>query len=315
MSSANRRPLVPAGSGRHRMRDGRLEVERERTAQTGSAARNRGGLCPSREPVGSKALVERHHLGVSSATIRNDMAALEEEGLITAPHTSAGRIPTDKGYRLFVDRISAVKPLSAAERRAIQALLEGSKDLDDVAGPDGAAPGAADQPGRRRAVPAAGPRHGTPHRVRAAGAAEGTDGPDRGHRQGGTAHRSTSARTLDEDAVARAAKPFLASGCAAPRWPCCRRHLAGRRGRVASRRRPPAQRAARGLEQLAAAAARTGWCMAGTANLARSNVDFPLSIGPVLDALEEQVVMLRLLCEMAAGPARSGGEHRPGESV
>ena len=86
----------------------------------------------SREPVGSKALVERHHLGVSSATIRNDMAALEDEGLITAPHTSAGRIPTDKGYRLFVDRISAVKPLSAAERRAIQSLLEGSDDLDDV---------------------------------------------------------------------------------------------------------------------------------------------------------------------------------------
>ena len=86
----------------------------------------------SREPVGSKALVERHHLGVSSATIRNDMAALEDEGLITAPHTSAGRIPTDKGYRLFVDQISAVKPLSPAERRAIQALLEGSEDLDDI---------------------------------------------------------------------------------------------------------------------------------------------------------------------------------------
>ena len=86
----------------------------------------------SREPVGSKALVERHHLGVSSATIRNDMAALEDEGLITAPHTSAGRIPTDKGYRLFVDQISAVKPLSPAERRAIQALLEGSDDLDDI---------------------------------------------------------------------------------------------------------------------------------------------------------------------------------------
>ena len=73
----------------------------------------------SREPVGSKALVERHHLGVSSATIRNDMAALEDEGLITAPHTSAGRIPTDKGYRLFVDQISAVKPLSPAERRGL----------------------------------------------------------------------------------------------------------------------------------------------------------------------------------------------------
>ena len=74
----------------------------------------------TQEPVGSKALAERHNLGVSPATIRNDMAALEDEGYIAQPHTSAGRIPTDKGYRLFVDRLSSVKPLSTAERRAIQ---------------------------------------------------------------------------------------------------------------------------------------------------------------------------------------------------
>ena len=67
----------------------------------------------SQEPVGSKALVERHDLGVSPATVRNDMASLEEEGYITQPHTSAGRIPTDKGYRLFVDRLGSIKPLSA----------------------------------------------------------------------------------------------------------------------------------------------------------------------------------------------------------
>ena len=84
------------------------------------------------EPVGSKALAERHHLGVSPATVRNDMAALEDEGYITHPHTSAGRIPTDRGYRLFVDRLSSVKPLSPAERRAIESFLEGAVDLDDV---------------------------------------------------------------------------------------------------------------------------------------------------------------------------------------
>ncbi len=84
------------------------------------------------EPVGSKALVERHHLGVSAATVRNDMALLEEEGLIHAPHTSAGRVPTDAGYRVFVDRLSAVKPLSSGERRAISQFLEGAVDLDDV---------------------------------------------------------------------------------------------------------------------------------------------------------------------------------------
>jgi len=84
------------------------------------------------EPVGSKALVERHRLGVSPATVRNDMAVLEEEGLIAQPHTSAGRIPTDKGYRLFVDRLTTVKPMSKAERRAIASFLEGAHDLDDV---------------------------------------------------------------------------------------------------------------------------------------------------------------------------------------
>jgi heat-inducible transcriptional repressor len=86
----------------------------------------------TQEPVGSKALVERHRLGVSPATVRNDMAALEDEGFITQPHTSAGRVPTDKGYRLFVDRLSQVKPLSAAEKRAISTLLQGAVDLDDV---------------------------------------------------------------------------------------------------------------------------------------------------------------------------------------
>jgi heat-inducible transcriptional repressor len=84
------------------------------------------------EPVGSKALSERHRLGVSPATIRNDMALLEEEGYITQPHTSAGRVPTDKGYRLFVDRLASLKPLSPAERRAIQTFLEGAIDLHDV---------------------------------------------------------------------------------------------------------------------------------------------------------------------------------------
>lgn len=84
------------------------------------------------EPVGSKSLVDRHHLDVSPATIRNDMAVLEEQGYIAQPHTSAGRIPTDKGYRLFVDRLSGVKPLSVAERRAIETFLAGAYDLDDV---------------------------------------------------------------------------------------------------------------------------------------------------------------------------------------
>lgn len=86
----------------------------------------------SQEPVGSKSLVERHKFDVSSATVRNDMAALEEEGYIAQPHTSAGRIPTDKGYRLFVDKLATIKPLSAAERRAIATFMLGAVDVDDL---------------------------------------------------------------------------------------------------------------------------------------------------------------------------------------
>ncbi|OKH81376.1 HrcA family transcriptional regulator [Mycobacterium sp. ST-F2] len=86
----------------------------------------------TKEPIGSKTLVERHNLGVSSATVRNDMAVLEAEGYITQPHTSSGRVPTEKGYREFVDRIDDVKPLSSGERRAILTFLESGVDLDDV---------------------------------------------------------------------------------------------------------------------------------------------------------------------------------------
>ena len=86
----------------------------------------------SKEPVGSKSIADRHGFGVSAATIRNDMALLEEEELISAPHTSSGRVPTDKGYRVFVDMFADLPPLSAAQRQAISAFLDQSVDLDDV---------------------------------------------------------------------------------------------------------------------------------------------------------------------------------------
>jgi heat-inducible transcriptional repressor len=88
----------------------------------------------SKEPVASKAIADKHGFGVSAATIRNDMALLEEEELITAPHTSAGRVPTDKGYRVFVDQLASIKPLSAGQRNAIEEFLGHSADLDDTLG-------------------------------------------------------------------------------------------------------------------------------------------------------------------------------------
>lgn len=89
------------------------------------------GYVATSEPVGSRALASQQGLAVSPATIRNDMAALEDEGLITQPHTSAGRIPTDKGYRAFVDHLAATS-LPEPQRRAISAFLSDAADLNDV---------------------------------------------------------------------------------------------------------------------------------------------------------------------------------------
>ena len=86
----------------------------------------------SQEPVGSTTLTRDHDLGVSSATVRNDMAALEDEGYLIQPHTSAGRVPTEKGYRYFVDRLATVVPLSEAQRRGINGFLSGSVNLQDT---------------------------------------------------------------------------------------------------------------------------------------------------------------------------------------
>jgi heat-inducible transcriptional repressor len=74
----------------------------------------------SAQPVGSQALVERYGLGVSSATVRNILAELESAGLLTHPHTSAGRMPTDAGYRFYVETIVETAPLSAVEQLMIR---------------------------------------------------------------------------------------------------------------------------------------------------------------------------------------------------
>lgn len=86
----------------------------------------------TQEPVGSAALIARHDLHVSSATIRKDMSALEEEGYLVQPHTSAGRVPTERGYRYFVDTLATVVPLSETQRRAIHTFLDDSVNLQDT---------------------------------------------------------------------------------------------------------------------------------------------------------------------------------------
>ena len=76
------------------------------------------------EPVGSKALLSKLDINVSSATIRNDMAALTAQGLIYQPHTSAGRIPTQSGYRYYVDNLMKMEELGETDRRRIEAGVD-----------------------------------------------------------------------------------------------------------------------------------------------------------------------------------------------
>ncbi|ALP52774.1 HrcA family transcriptional regulator [Candidatus Tenderia electrophaga] len=78
------------------------------------------------QPVGSRSLAHDSGLDISAATVRNVMADLEALGLIVSPHTSAGRIPTAKGYRLFVDSLLQVKPLQSAEVKRIEHELQGA---------------------------------------------------------------------------------------------------------------------------------------------------------------------------------------------
>ncbi len=84
------------------------------------------------EPVGSKSLVSKYHFNVSPATVRNEMAALEEQGYLEQPHTSSGRVPSDKGYRAYVDSLLKVDDLTQAECDNIRKIMKGS--IDELSG-------------------------------------------------------------------------------------------------------------------------------------------------------------------------------------
>lgn len=86
----------------------------------------------TQEPVGSKVVAARPGFDVSAATIRNEMSKLEDEGLIVAPHTSAGRVPTEKGYRQFVNALHEVRAINAAQKRAIESVLNTTDDVDEL---------------------------------------------------------------------------------------------------------------------------------------------------------------------------------------
>lgn len=261
------------------------------------------------EPVGSKALVERRHLGVSPATIRNDMAVLEEEGFISQPHTSAGRIPTEKGYRHFVDRLTTVKPLSPAEKRAISSFLEGAVDLDDVVSRTvrllaqiTRQVAVVQYPSLQRATV----RH---VEIVAMSATRLmlvviTD-------TGRVEQRSVeTAVALNDETIATLRQRLLVA--------CVGKKLAEVPGGVeameqtfAPEIRPVVTSLIATLLELVAEQHEERIVLAGTANLARFQQDFSESMQPVLEALEEQVVLLRLVSHASDDiTVRIGREHQ-----
>jgi len=250
----------------------------------------------TREPVGSKALAERHGLGVSPATIRNDMAVLEEEGYIAQPHTSAGRVPTDKGYRLFVDRLHTIKPLSVAERRAIQSLLDGAVDLDDVV--DRTVRLLAQLTRQVALVQYPSLSRSTVRHIELV--------PLGGRRL--LLVLITDTGRVEQRVVDVPSDPgelLLGELRARLNAAAIGQRLTRVAGAVASLPDsfPPAdvplvRRVLDELEESLAIEREERIVLAGTANLARSGTDFGGTISPVLEALEEHVILLRLMSEM-----------------
>ncbi len=249
----------------------------------------------TQEPVGSKALVERHDLGVSSATIRNDMAALEDEGYIAQPHTSAGRIPTDKGYRLFVDRLSTVKPLSPPEKRAIQAFLDGALDLDDIVTRTvrllaqlTSQVAVVQYPSLSRSsvrhvelVPMSATRL-LVVLITTTGRVE---------------QRVVEAPADVSDTLLAELRAQLNATTAGVRLPEAAGKLADLPERFPGEDRPVVSAVLSALLESLVEQHEERVVLAGTANLARVGHDFPHTIRPVLEALEEQMVLLRLVDE------------------
>ena len=252
----------------------------------------------TKEPVGSKSLVERHQFGVSSATIRNEMAMLEEEDLIHAPHTSAGRVPTDKGYRLFVDRLGEVKPLSASEKAAISNFMVGSADLDETLGRTVRLLSQLTNQVAMVQYPTLGRA-----KVRNIELIPAADTrvlliliTDSGRIQ---QHVIELGGILDASLISSIRGKLNESLSGLPLAEVSAK-LAGFAGHFAPEAQVQVSLIIESLLDQVDANRQEKIILAGTANLARREEDFPGSISPVLEAIEEQVVLLKLITEMQA---------------
>jgi len=250
----------------------------------------------SREPVGSKSIVERHAFGVSAATIRNDMALLEEEELIAAPHTSSGRVPTDKGYRVFVDQLTELRPLSTAQRTAIETFLGEAGDLDDVLVRTVRMLSQLTNQVALAQYPSFGTarvRHVelvalAPTRLLVVLITDTGRVDQRLVELGASIDDAALVELRDRFNVAVGGLPLADAAVRLDDVP----------GTVAPDSAEAARQLAAQLSELVAANRQDRLVMAGTAHLARTERDFSGDISPVLEAIEEQVTLLRLFGEM-----------------
>lgn len=250
------------------------------------------------EPVGSKTLVERHNLPVSPATVRNDMSVLEELGYLHQPHTSAGRIPTEKGYRAFVDQITALQPLNPAQRRAIESFLLDALDFDDVV--DRTARVLAQLTHQLAVVqyPRAGGR-GLRH-IELIPVSEHnllvvviSDGGTVGQRNLETSLRVSE---LAVDSLANQLNLSLA-GLSREQF---KQQAPLIEKTIASSLKPLFKQVISYIQEVLAREVNERIVMAGAGNLVRHKAEFNQSMGNILDTLEEQVTLLQLFNQMEA---------------
>lgn len=252
----------------------------------------------SREPVGSKGIVDRHQFGVSAATIRNDMALLEEEELIVAPHTSSGRVPTDKGYRLFVDHLAEVRHISPAQKQAIDHFLDESVDFDELLG---RTVRLLSQLTNQVAIV----QYPTLGATRVRHIELVSLGNKRALCVVITDNGRVEQRLLDLDAdLTEIQLAQLRTSINEQVAGKLLTELADSVGSISASVAPDLASATKhishALNESIQANRQQKLVMAGTANLVRTEDDFQGSIYPVLDAIEEQVILLKLLTEMNA---------------
>ncbi|WP_168627505.1 MULTISPECIES: heat-inducible transcriptional repressor HrcA [unclassified Cryobacterium] len=250
----------------------------------------------SREPVGSKSIVDRYSFGVSAATIRNDMALLEEEELIVAPHTSSGRIPTDKGYRVFVNQLADLRPLTPAQRQAIETFLGEATDLDEVLSRTVRLLSQLTHQVALVQYPSLGRSH--IRHIELVRLSETrvmtvliTD-------TGRVEQRLIDLHAVLDDDFLTELRNALNASLAALSLPEAAAALAEFADQFPQDRRLLVGQVVESLLEQVAAGRGEKLVMAGAANLALTADDFTGSIYPVLEAIEEQVTLLRLFAEM-----------------